>query len=89
MPLWWRADSVRPIQQAFRIGKSATDDSGVPNTLSASGCTRRGLIAQPAAASANHVGFVSSVAILTSEWKAAGLISSAQKGKVQSAAAKK
>ena len=62
-------------------------DTGVPNTLFASGCTSSDLIAQ--IDSANHGGFVSAVAHLTNEWVAAGVISGQQKGAVQSAAAKK
>ena len=62
-------------------------DTGVPNTLFASGCTSSDLIAQ--IDGANHGGFVSAVAHLTNEWVAAGVISGQQKGAVQSAAAKK
>jgi len=62
-------------------------DTGVPNTLFASGCTSSDLIAQ--VDGANHGGFVSGVAHLTNEWVASGVISGQQKGAVQSAAAKK
>jgi hypothetical protein len=65
------------------------EDSGVPNTRFANGCTSADLIAQLADPAGNHGGFVSSVAHLTNDWVAAGLISGAQKGAIQRAAAKK
>ena len=63
-------------------------DTGVPNALFATGCTRSDLIAQLAASSANHGGFVSAVAHLTNEWVASGLVTGMQKGAIQRAAAK-
>jgi hypothetical protein len=63
-------------------------DSGVPNTLFATGCTSSDLIAQLKTASTDHGGFVSAVAELTNQWVASGLITGRQKGAVQSAAAK-
>ena len=65
------------------------NDSGVPNILFANGCTAADLIAQLASAATNHGGFASSVAHLTNQWVAGGLYSGAQKGNIQSAAAKK
>ena len=65
------------------------NDSGVANTLFPNGCTRADLIARLASPSQNHGGFVSAVAHLTNEWVAAGLISGAEKGAIQSAAARK
>ena len=62
------------------------NDSGVPNTLFANGCTSADLIAQIAAGASNHGDFVSGVAHLTNEWRHAGLITGSQKGAVQSAA---
>lgn len=64
------------------------NNSGVPNTLFATGCTSSDLIAQIAAGAGNHGAFVSGVAHLTDEWVAASIISGRQKGAVQSAAAK-
>jgi hypothetical protein len=63
-------------------------DTGVPNTLFASGCTMSDLLSQARASATNHGGYVSAVAHLTNQWKAAGLITGAQKGAIQSAAAR-
>jgi hypothetical protein len=63
-------------------------DTGVPNLLFETGCWSSDLIAEIAAAAGNHGAFVSGVAHLTNEWKAAGLITGEQKGAIQSAAAK-
>lgn len=63
------------------------NDSGVPNTLFANGCTSSDLIANLAAAAGNHGAFVSALAHLTNEWAASGLITGRQKGAIQSAAA--
>lgn len=65
------------------------NDSGVPNTLFANGCTAADLIAQLSGSSASHGDFASAVAHLTREWMSGGLVSGAQKGAIQSAAAKK
>jgi hypothetical protein len=62
-------------------------DSGVPNMLTPSGSLMSCDIAACAAAAGNHGDFVSCVAHLTNEWKAAGLITGAQKGAIQSCAA--
>jgi hypothetical protein len=63
-------------------------DTGVPNTLFPGGCTSADLIMQLFAAAGNHGEFVSSVAHLTNEWVASGLITGKQKGAIQSAAAR-
>lgn len=63
-------------------------DTGVPNTLFPGGCTSSDLIALEKAGALNHGGFVSGVALLTNDWVATGLISGAQKGAIQSAAAR-
>ncbi len=63
-------------------------DTGVPNHLFETGCTSSDLISRLAAGAANHGGFVSSVAHLTNEWVATGLISGSQKGAIENAAAK-
>lgn len=65
------------------------NDSGVPNTLFANGCTSADLIAQLPGSSANHGGFVSAVAHLANAWVAGGIVTGAQKGAIQHAAAKK
>lgn len=62
-------------------------DSGVPNTLFASGCTISDLIAHIAASSRNHGKFVSSVAKLGDALVANGTITQAQKDAMQSCAA--
>jgi hypothetical protein len=63
-------------------------DTGVPNHLFSNGCTMSDLIAQLAAGSSNHGDFVSAIAHMTNQWNTDGLISGAQKGAVESAAAK-
>jgi len=63
-------------------------DTGVPNTFFPNGCTSADLIAGLKAGASNHGGFVSGVARLTDQWVASGLITSAQKDAIQSAAAK-
>ena len=63
-------------------------DTRVPNTLFATGCTSADLIADLKAGAATHGDFVSAVAHLTSTWNASALITGAQKGAVQSAAAR-
>jgi len=63
-------------------------DTGVPNHLFETGCTSSDLITELAAGATNHGGFVSSVAHLTNQWVADGLVTGKQKGDVQSAAAK-
>ncbi len=62
-------------------------DSGVPNKLTPSGSLMSCDIAACAASAENHGQFVSCVAALTNAWKAAGLITGAQKGAIQSCAA--
>jgi hypothetical protein len=62
-------------------------DSGVPNKLIPAGGLMSCAIDACAAAAGNHGQFVSCVAALTNAWKAAGLITGAQKGAIQSCAA--
>lgn len=63
------------------------ENTGVPNLLFSTGCTTSDLIEAIAAAATNHGKFVSGVAHLTNDLKAAGLITGSQKGRIQSAAA--
>ncbi len=63
-------------------------NTGVPNQLFATGCTMSDLLSDLAEGAANHGAYVSAVAHLTNQWKSEGLITGAQKGKIQSAAAK-
>ena len=63
-------------------------DTGVPNTLFATGCTSADLIADLKAGAATHGDFVSAVAHLTNTWNASALISGAQKGAIESATAR-
>lgn len=64
-------------------------DSGVANVfVSSDGCsTMNDLIGDCAANATNHGQFVSCVSALTNAWKAAGIITGQQKGKIQSCAA--
>ncbi|MBI4661934.1 MAG: hypothetical protein HY735_24190 [Verrucomicrobia bacterium] len=63
-------------------------DTGVPNTRFSDGSTISDQIAKRAAAAKNHGQFVSAVAELTNWLKSEGLITGAQKGAIDSAAAK-
>jgi hypothetical protein len=63
-------------------------DTGVANTLFGTGCTSADLIATLKSGASNHGSFVSAVANLTNAWMGSGLISGANKGAVQSAAAR-
>jgi hypothetical protein len=63
-------------------------DSGVLNVVFEDGCTMSDLIAQCSVGKKNHGQSVSCVAHLTNEWKNAGFISGAEKGAIQSCAAK-
>lgn len=63
-------------------------DTGVPNHLFDNGCTSADLIADLHDSAANHGAFVSAVAALTNSWVAEGLITGAEKGAIQSAAAR-
>jgi len=63
-----------------------TCDSGVGNTLFTSGCTIADLVKGCATGAGNHGAFVSCVAHLTDGLKAAGIISGAQKGSMQTCA---
>ncbi|MGE0135486.1 MAG: VWA domain-containing protein [Dehalococcoidia bacterium] len=62
-------------------------DTGVPNVLLEDGCSLVDLVVKAAAGSSRHGGFVSAVAALTNQWKAAGHLTGAQKGAIQRAAA--
>jgi PA domain-containing protein len=63
------------------------EDTGVANMLFSNGCTTSDLIAHIAADAKNHGQFVSGVSHLTNDLKDEGLISGADKGAIQSAAA--
>ncbi len=63
-------------------------DSGVDNMLFGNGCTMADLIQECADAASNHGEFVSCVAQLASGWRADGLISGQDMGKIQSCAAR-
>jgi hypothetical protein len=63
-------------------------DTGVPNTLFANGCTMSDLLSDLKDGVATHGDYVSAVAHLTNQWNADGLITGAQKGAIQSAAAR-
>jgi len=63
------------------------EDTGVANMLFSSGCTTSDLIAQIQDGAKNHGQFVSGVSHLTNDLKAAGKITGAEKGAIESAAA--
>ena len=63
-------------------------DSGVPNSVSATGCSVSDLLAGCAAGAASHGDYVSCVAGVTNDLKDQGIISGQQKGAIQSCAAK-
>jgi PA domain len=63
------------------------ENTGVANMLFSNGCTTSDLIAHIAAEAKNHGQFVSGVSHLTNDLKEQGLISGADKGAIQSAAA--
>jgi hypothetical protein len=63
------------------------ENTGVANMLLSNGCTTSDLIANIQDGAKNHGQFVSGVAHLTNDLKSAGLITGAQKGAIQSAAA--
>ncbi len=63
-------------------------DTGVRNQLFASGCTMSDLLMRLESGAKNHGKYVSAVAQLTNGWKADDLITGADKGAVQSAAAR-
>ncbi len=63
-------------------------DSGVGNLLFEDGCTMADLIAVCAEGAVNHGQFVSCVALLTIEWKRAGLITGQEEGRIESCAAR-
>ncbi|NIP18810.1 MAG: hypothetical protein GWM87_12145 [Xanthomonadales bacterium] len=62
-------------------------DSGVPNSLFATGCSISDLLAEQAALAANHGSFVRGVAHLSNDLTEAGVISGAQHGAIQACAA--
>ena len=63
-------------------------NTGVPNMLFPNGCTMSDLLKDLKAGATNHGDYVSAVAHLTNQWNADGLITGAQKGAIQSAAAR-
>ncbi len=65
-----------------------TSNTGVANLLFTSGCSIGDLIAVEAAGAKNHGAFVSGVAHLLNALRSAGFITDAQKGLIQSTAAK-
>ena len=63
-------------------------DSGVTNILFADGCTLADLIAALKENASNHGDFVSAVAQLLNGLKTDGVLTGAEKGAIQSAAAR-
>ncbi len=62
-------------------------DSGVANMLFDDGCTMADLVAECAVDADDHGSFVCCIAHLTNEWKADGLITGTEKGRIQRCAA--
>jgi hypothetical protein len=63
-------------------------NSGVPNTFFLDGCTISDVVAHIAADARNHGAFVSGVSFFTNDLKKKGTITGAQKGAIQSCAAR-
>jgi hypothetical protein len=63
------------------------ENTGVPNTLFANGCTIKDLVNRCAAGARNHGDFVSCVAQVGGGLVQGGALSGAQKGAIQGAAA--
>jgi hypothetical protein len=63
-------------------------DTGVPNTFFTNGCTVSDLVGRCGTGAANHGAFVSCVAGLGNDLVKMGIVTGAQKGAIQSAAAK-
>lgn len=63
-------------------------DTGVPNHLFANGCTMSDLLSPLKTGAATQGDYVAAVAHLTNQWVAEGLITGAQKGAIESAAAR-
>jgi Zn-dependent metalloprotease len=68
------------------IGTGKFSNTGVPNTVLATGCSLQQKIDACAAANPNRGGFVDCVSTLTSQWVASGIITSAQKDAIMRAA---
>jgi hypothetical protein len=83
---------IGTVDQCADSDRSATVvvdrcNSGVTNTLFATGCTISDLISECATGASNHGQFVSCVAHLTNDLKKAGTITGQQTGAIQSCAA--
>ncbi len=78
------ASNVQPI---VILGTGKKSNTGVANQVLPEGCTFMDKLLACKAAAGNHGQFVSCVAGLTNDWVAQGLITGAEKGKIQSAAA--
>jgi hypothetical protein len=63
-------------------------DTGVANPLFTTGCTITDLVLAQANGASNHGHFVSAVAHLLNQLRNAGIITGAERGKIQSAAAR-
>lgn len=81
-------DNTDPHPNSIQVPTIVIDgcDSEVANVFVTGCSTMSDFISDMAASSSNHGEFVSSVAQLTKEWKANGLISGKEKGAIQSCA---
>ncbi len=75
------------LQPTVVLGTGKKSHTGVPNQLLPEGCTFMDKLLACKAGAGNHGAFVSCVAGLTNDWVSQGLITGAQKGAIQSAAA--
>ena len=75
------------LQAIVILGTGSKSNTGVPNKLLPEGCTFMDKLLACKAGAANQAAFVSCVDALTSGWVTQGLITGAQKGKIQAAAA--
>ena len=75
------------LQATVVLGTGKKSHTGVPNQLLPEGCTFMDKLLACKAGAGNHGAFVSCVAGLTNDWVSQGLITGAEKGAIQSAAA--
>jgi PA domain-containing protein len=83
------ADSIDQCPASIRSATVVIDgeDTGVANPMFTTGCTVADLVAAQSAGAANHGGFVSGVAHVANDLVAAGVITDAERSRIQRAAA--
>lgn len=80
-------EDCNPTSNLSATIKIGGEDTGVTNVVFTSGCSMSDLLTSLESGAKNHGKYVSSVSQLTNDWKTVGLISGADKGAIQSAAA--